>query len=318
MGSSRNGASSTIAPKAKTPAVVENNKSANGKHAVKAERQPKVVVWNKFKNLLPPQTEEARALLKESLRKEGCRDAIVVWKKDGERVVIEGHNRLEICKEENILYKIHEVELADEEAAYNWIIKNQLGRRNLTPEEIGYLRGRRYNTEKQSHGGDRKSEESSGKECHSKTDERLAEEYEVAAKTIRNDGAFAAALDTLVENCGEKVKEDVLRDRKIPRNKVIELGDLPSEKQEDAVQKALEGKKVPRNGKPKQQDAAKSDTKEKNTITLPATVAACAKSLVRLKGRVFARQVIKALEKFLEENDGRRQKGKGRRAAAED
>jgi len=38
-----------------------------------------------------------------------------------------------------------------------WICKNQLGRRNLTPEQKYYLMGKQYAAEKAAHGGDRKS-----------------------------------------------------------------------------------------------------------------------------------------------------------------
>ena len=38
--------------------------------------------------------------------------------------------------------------LPDRAAAVEWIIANQLGRRNLTPEQKSYLRGKRYQLEK--------------------------------------------------------------------------------------------------------------------------------------------------------------------------
>jgi hypothetical protein len=37
------------------------------------------------------------------------------------------------------------------------MIANQLGRRNLTPAQKSYLRGKRYNLEKGARGGDQKS-----------------------------------------------------------------------------------------------------------------------------------------------------------------
>ena len=64
----------------------------------------------------------------------------------------------------------------------SWICKNQLGRRNLTPQQKKYLIGQRYDAEKKTHGGDRKSNlpESSGHFDHliaaQKTRERIASE----------------------------------------------------------------------------------------------------------------------------------------------
>ena len=46
-----------------------------------------------FKAIIPPLQSDERALLEQSIRAEGCRDAIVVW--DG--TIIDGHNRYEIC-----------------------------------------------------------------------------------------------------------------------------------------------------------------------------------------------------------------------------
>ncbi len=43
------------------------------------------------------------------------------------------------------------------QVAKQWIIANQLGRRNLTPEAVSYLWGKQDEAEKVNHGGDRKS-----------------------------------------------------------------------------------------------------------------------------------------------------------------
>ena len=45
------------------------------------------------------------------------------------------------------------IALSDESAAMDWIDANQLGRRNLTPDQMSYIRGRLYNRKKQKHGG---------------------------------------------------------------------------------------------------------------------------------------------------------------------
>ena len=53
---------------------------------------------------------------------------------------------------------------------------NQLGRRNLTPDQHTLLLGRRYNRVKKAHGGDRKSE-SSGQNDHLNTAESIAQQH---------------------------------------------------------------------------------------------------------------------------------------------
>ena len=52
--------------------------------------------------------------------------------------------------------KMRKVSLPDKQAALQWVLDWQLARRNLTPDAASYLRGKRYELEKQTHGGDRK------------------------------------------------------------------------------------------------------------------------------------------------------------------
>jgi len=81
-----------------------------------------------FKSLIPPLTPDERAGLEASILTEGCRDALIVW---GD-ILIDGHNRYEICTKHNIPYKTQPIEFASRAEARIWIRKNQLARRNLT------------------------------------------------------------------------------------------------------------------------------------------------------------------------------------------
>jgi len=84
---------------------------------------------NQFKELIPSLTDEEYTNLKESVKKEGCRDPLVIWN----RTLIDGHHRYKICKKYNIKFKTIEKEFDSNEDAKIWMIKNQLARRNLTP-----------------------------------------------------------------------------------------------------------------------------------------------------------------------------------------
>jgi hypothetical protein len=94
-----------------------------------------------FAELVRPLTPEERNLLETSIENEGCRDPLVVWKQEG--VLLDGHNRIEICESFGCGYKTKELSLPSREAAIEWIICNQLGKRNLTDAEKEYLRGKR-------------------------------------------------------------------------------------------------------------------------------------------------------------------------------
>ena len=82
-----------------------------------------------FKALIPPLSTEERAQLEENILSKGkCRDALILW----EGIIIDGHNRFEICAKHGIEFEIAEIPLSSREEAKLWLLENQLGRRNLT------------------------------------------------------------------------------------------------------------------------------------------------------------------------------------------
>jgi hypothetical protein len=88
-----------------------------------------LVIDPEFRDLIPPLTEDERRGLEESLKAEGCRDKGVRWG----TILIDGHNRNEICGRLGIPFETVEHQFADRDAVKIWIIKNQFNRRNLTP-----------------------------------------------------------------------------------------------------------------------------------------------------------------------------------------
>ena len=80
-----------------------------------------------LENVMPPLQEMELKLLEDSLLFEGCRDPLVVWN----GVIVDGHNRYRICRENDIPFSFIEMEFKDESAAKLWIIRNQLARRNV-------------------------------------------------------------------------------------------------------------------------------------------------------------------------------------------
>ncbi len=82
----------------------------------------------RFENALPPLQEAELSQLREKLLTEGCRDALVVF----HGTLIDGHSRYRICHECGIPFAITELKREDEEAAYLWVVENQLSRRNVS------------------------------------------------------------------------------------------------------------------------------------------------------------------------------------------
>lgn len=87
-----------------------------------------------LKSLIAPLSADEYLLLEESVKKEGCRDALVLWK--GQNTLLDGHNRFEIAKKNNIPFVTKELEFADRLEVKAWIIRNQLGRRAQQRKQI--------------------------------------------------------------------------------------------------------------------------------------------------------------------------------------
>ena len=88
-----------------------------------------------LKNLIPPLTDDEYLRLEQCILSEGCRDAIVIW----QGIIVDGHNRYEICKKHGINFSILEKDFADNDIAKEWVIRNQFARRNLSAYDRSLL-----------------------------------------------------------------------------------------------------------------------------------------------------------------------------------
>ena len=91
----------------------------------------KIKIDDEFRSLIPPISADELTQLEENLKQGGCRDPLVIWA--GGNILLDGHNRLEICTRNGIDYEVTDVVLDGRDDAKIWIIRNQFGRRNLQP-----------------------------------------------------------------------------------------------------------------------------------------------------------------------------------------
>ena len=105
----------------------------------------RIMIDKEFKSLIQPLRVEEYKNLEESLINEGCRDPIILWND----VIVDGHNRYEICTRLNIPFNTIHKGFSSRAEAISWICLNQLSRRNITEEAFRYLIGKRYDAEKQ-------------------------------------------------------------------------------------------------------------------------------------------------------------------------
>lgn len=155
-----------------------------------------------LKEFIVPLNREEFKQLELNLRNEGCRDPLVVWKKpNGKHVLVDGHNRLQICQKHNLPYKLEVRNFKNVKEVKMWMINNQLGRRNLNPLQLSYYRGVKYESVKKNWGGKEYTKTSYLKGMPPKKDQKtldlLAREFKVSRMTIHRDAKFARALDRI-------------------------------------------------------------------------------------------------------------------------
>lgn len=83
--------------------------------------------------LIAPLSDDERDQLEANLRRDGCRDPLVVWADAA--LLVDGHNRFDICSRHAIPFEITSIAFEDRTAARVWVRWNQLGRRNLTDDQ---------------------------------------------------------------------------------------------------------------------------------------------------------------------------------------
>lgn len=212
-----------------------------GLEATKRSIKDRIVISPKFKEFIPPLSKEELQQLEENIIEEGVRDPLILWPVGEEYILVDGHNRFEICKKNNLDFPFKELNFENEDGVLEWMAKNQLGRRNLTPEQISYFRGKRYLQERGKVGENVKGQNDPSHQGN--TSERLAIEYSVSPKTIKRDALFAKGLDVIGEQAPD-LRNEILQSKSNITKKEIELiSKDPSKVSEVISQKAKEDSK---------------------------------------------------------------------------
>jgi len=157
-----------------------------------------IKIDREFQNLIPALSIEERDQLEANIVEHGgARDPLVVWQRDDAGdILLDGHNRYEICERLGLPYEVEHLEFDTRDEAADWIDRNQLGRRNLSKQDYKLLLGRRYNrAKKQGERNDLTSGQNAPKS--ERTSAKLAKEHGVDEKTVRRAGKFQEAAAKL-------------------------------------------------------------------------------------------------------------------------
>ena len=208
-----------------------------------------LVIDPEFESVIPPLTQlEFDQLQKNILEDKEVFHPIIVWNK----TIIDGHNRYRILKENpELQFRIRKMEFLDKHQAVAWICKNQIGRRNLSEAQINILMGRQFEEEKNSIGGDYKSEESKSNRQNvgkvagrSATAQKIADEHGVSYRTVERAGEYVRALD-IAKVYDPNIEHDILAGEIHPSKKdVIHIGKAPKEEVSWLVKQLREQKQT--------------------------------------------------------------------------
>lgn len=195
-----------------------------------------ITILPELQALIPPLANDEFEQLRQNILTHGCREPLSLWQHNGQSILIDGHNRYRICTEHQVNgtplpfdFKFYDFANLDE--VKDWMLANQLGRRNLTQLQQSYLRGKRYAHEKQAHGGLRITSDPSDAPVNSlpqktPTASQLAQEYGVNEKTIRRDEQFALGLEKLTKD-NEPLRWQILNGEvRAGKKTIVALADM--------------------------------------------------------------------------------------------
>jgi N6-adenosine-specific RNA methylase IME4 len=182
-----------------------------------------------FQAMIPPLRADERAQLEANIVADGVRDPLVTW--DG--ILIDGHNRYEIATRLGLPFQVVARTFATREEAADWVDRNQLGRRNLHPDQFALLVGRRYNrAKKQGARTDLTFRQSDGRS--EQTAAKIARDHGLGTRTVERAGQFADAVER-VKAIAPSIEREVATGTAVPRRAVVKAAELLESAPEEAA-----------------------------------------------------------------------------------
>ena len=225
-----------------------------------------------FQSKIPPLTFEELNLLETNILEEGrILSPLIVWN----GLIVDGHNRFAILKKHpEIKYTVLEKEFANRYEAIVWICKNQLGRRNLKPEQFKYFLGQQYEAEKlaTNFNGNRFTSGDGtrcGQNVHTykpeRTAERIARENNTNERYVRRAGQFSKGVDA-AEEVSPGIKQEILTGSiKATEQAVAAIAKAPMEERPALVAELCKPKEQKKVGKKEKVVSPKIETKATET-----------------------------------------------------
>lgn len=195
-----------------------------------------------FEKLIPALTDEEFNQLRENIiEKDEVINPILTW----QGVIVDGHNRWKIIQDNpGIPYKTYEMIFLDRYEAKDWIIKNQIGRRNLNQEQKLRLIGQMQENRKKSHGGERGNQYTSEPKGQNEplpksTAAQIAEEVGVSESTVKRAEKFSKGIDVLQEVAPEAADKILKGGSGITKAEVMSVPKMEQREREEFVERVI-------------------------------------------------------------------------------
>ena len=189
--------------------------------------------------------------------------------------LVDGHNRYTILqKHPEICFSTMPLRFANREEALAWICKNQLGRRNLTPEQKKFLMGKQYSSEKRTEAfrGNQHTAKKSGSvqsehnQKPMKTCERIAQENHSSASSVRRAEYYAHGVD-VADELSPGFRDRFFREElHIPDYLLENLGKAKPEEQAEIFEEIKNYVPKPKKVKPNKVTVKQAEKAASNTI----------------------------------------------------
>jgi len=177
-----------------------------------------------LESFLPSTTEDEKKALRLSLTAEGCLQPLTVWAE--EQVLVDGHNRYRICVDEGIPFTVTERSFPNLEAVKEWMLLQQLCRRNLSDNHRRWCLGQLYERRKGSKGGDRKSKPQNGALIKGPVSDQVAAETGTSKNTVERSAAFTRTVEALAKSHGPSFRDLCLNTNKFTDGSLQRLLEL--------------------------------------------------------------------------------------------
>ena len=171
--------------------------------------------------ILPLSFEELQQLEQNIIAEGRLLNPIITWN----GYILDGHTRYRILKKHGFIkFEVEEIQLANKYEALAWICKNQLGRRNLSPERKKFLLGKEYESTKLAVGGQpgncnkvNRCDQNDHIDSEKRTCERIAVEHGVGSATVRRAEKYMNGVEA-ADEAAPGAREEILNGKMLDWN----------------------------------------------------------------------------------------------------